>query len=512
MRKALRVPVLFLILLSLIASGLLPAFTSVPARAAGGPAPAVDETPAYLILEVYGLILRHSVKRPEPSILVQSAINGLLNGLRDAHADCYTPEALERFRSDIHGTFGGVGIRVTESSDGCLLVLDVLPGCPAEAAGVLAGDRILAVDGVSIVGQGLEAADRIRGEPGTTVTVTILRGDEAPEILEIEIERALITQLSVSSSMLEGGTGYIRIDTFDQDTHFEFDRALQELAAQGMTGLVLDLRDNPGGLLDVCVKVAERLVPDRKVIVRVNWVDDTQVVRSRTRPDYVALEGVPYGRDGSFPWPVAVLIDGGTASAAEILAASLREAGVARLFGERTYGKGSVQSVIPLSNQGGIKLTTATWTTAEHGAIEGVGVTPDELVEPHIPPQPKEPTFTPVTDRWVFMRGDKGTDIVHLQERLKQLGYYRGPITGCFWSKTERALKAFQSSVGLEETGTTDPATVRALNSAKVADHPAGRLAGCEAGGQEPEGATGDAVLDRALEWLRVGAPEVDES
>jgi len=167
---------ILVLLAAMVSAGLIPAFSSARVLAGEGESPVGgDETPAYLIIEIYGLLLRESVKHPEPAVLVQSAIDGLLNGLRDGYADYYTPNALEDFRSTFDGEFGGIGVRVRADASGYLIVADVLPGYPAEGAGLKPGDKIIAVDGLTIVGQGLGAAEKIRGEPGTKVLLTIVR-------------------------------------------------------------------------------------------------------------------------------------------------------------------------------------------------------------------------------------------------------------------------------------------------------------------------------------------------
>jgi len=159
--------------------------------------------------------------------------------------------------------------------------------------------------------------------------------------------------------------------------------------------------------------------------------------------------------------------------------------------------------VFPLSDGGAVKVTTATWTTGEGVPVNGHGVTPDEVVTPEAWAGPREPRFTPISDQWVFRRGDRGTDIMHLQERLQQLGYYHQAADGVFCLWTERALKAFQRDVGLKQSGVADKETIRALNTARVADHPAGRAALTEnPPPPRPPEVTGDPVVDRAVEWL----------
>lgn len=500
------------LLLAVLVSGLVPAFA---APSHGGTLP---ETPADLtpfIAEVYNLILYNSVTKPDPAALAENAIRGMVSGLRDYYAAYYTPDDMADFMTSVQGEFGGIGVRITEDADGFLVVVDVLPGMPAEAAGLQVGDRIVSVNGESIAGEGLEAANRIRGEVGTTVTIGIRR-EGVEEEFSVELTRALIKSSTVEWQFVgdEEATpkvALIAIAAFDQDTDEEVDAALQAAVAAGAEAFILDLRNNPGGLLDVCERVAERFVPQRHPIIRVNWTWRTEVYKSRERSDYVPLEGIPYPPDGRFPYPVAVLVNGYTASAAEILAATLHEWGVARVFGQKTYGKGSVQSIYSLTNGGGLKVTTATWTSGLGREIEGVGVTPDEIIGAPAAAGP-EPGYIPVSDRWVFSRGAVGSDIVNLQLRLNQLGYNAGPEDGVFGLATLRALKTFQSAVGVVPSGVTDGPTVAAINQARIADHPAGRNAGDGgsggAGDPPPEErppapeVTGDQVTDRAYQWL----------
>ncbi|HCJ10428.1 MAG TPA: hypothetical protein DHW14_04610 [Clostridiales bacterium] len=475
------------------------------ASAAGGSYPYAPPgpDPAALLEEVFTLLQHYSLRCPDPEELAEHAIQGMLMGLRDYYASYYDPDEMDEFMSDLEGEFGGIGVTVQEDEKGCLVILNVLPGYGAEKAGLLPGDRIIAVDGVSIEGEGLAAASRIRGQPGTVVSLTISReGEPAP--ITVEIVRMLIKISSVDWDVLqhEGRKiGYIRIISFDRDTGAEFDEALLAVLEERAEALVLDVRNNPGGLLDSCVAVVERFLPERHHIVRVESAHGSEIIRARTGADYRPLQGVPEDPWGRFDLPLAVLVNRYSASASEILAASLQEWGLARLFGEKTYGKGSVQTVYHLSNGGGLKFTTAAWRSGLGREIDGVGITPDEVVPSDLTPTGREP-FVPVTDRWVFGLGDKGSDVVCLQARLNQLGYDAGPENGVFGSATQRALAYFQMAVGLPVTGRTDPETVAALNQARIEDHPAGAAEDAPGQGQTWPPYTGDRQLDRAIEWL----------
>ncbi len=519
-RSRLQGSALVLALTSLLLAGLAPVLVAPsPAQAQGGEAAGQEYVgreqapgPGDLVLEVFNLIVADSAKHPDPTTLAQAAIQGMLSSLRDYYADYYTPAAMRAFLSDVEGSFGGVGLQLGEDSEGYLVVDAVLPGYPAEKAGMRVGDKIVAVDGESIKGQGLEAAERIRGEPETGVVLTVTRTGQE-EALTFELVRQLITTASVNSKMVTGAIGYVQITAFDEDTDAELDKALTELLDAGAKSFVIDLRGNPGGMLGTCVGVIQRFVPEKYPILRVKWAWGSEVVKSREE-GFQPLEGLDYAPGGQFPYPVALLVDGNSASASEIMAVSLQEWGIARVFGETTYGKGSIQSLFPVSSGGGVKLTTATWTSGLGRNIDGVGVVPDEILAERGSPS-ADPPFTPVSDRWVFRRGAMGSDVIALQSRLNALGYSAGPEDGVLGSTTEKALKQFQAAVGLPRSGATDSATVAALNQARLADHPAGRAAG---GGQsgpsglpaQPPGptapeVTGDRVMDRAIQWLGEG-------
>lgn len=533
-KKTLRAALVVIVLVGLFATGAIPVIgraigPSVASSLGRGKALAQEGTgatftdlsldPTPLIAEVYNLIRYNSVKEPDPMQLAENAIQGMIVGLRDYWAAYYTSDDMKAFTSNVTGAFGGIGVRVTEDPDGYLLIASVMTGYPADKAGILAGDLITAIDGADIKGQGLEAADLIRGEPGTKVTLTIKRQAVA-DPLTFELIRETIEVTSVESRIIAGNVGYISVSGFDQDTDEEFDQALQSLAAAGAKGIIIDLRGNPGGLLNVTERMVERFLPERYPYLRIQWTWRTDIKRSRVGDGYTPLEGVPYLEDGRFPYPVAILVNGYSASASEIFTASLQEWGVARVFGERTFGKGCVQTIYSLSNGGGMKVTTAVWKTGLGRDIDGVGVIPDEVISDPNAPGPDaatEPGFIPVPTLWVFRKGSAGTDVMNLQMRLTQLGYDAGQLDGVFSAQTEQALKQFQAAVGIPQTGATGAATVAALNRARIADHPAGKKAGAGGtgtGGGSGSGTsptklppapavTGDQVTDRAIEWLQ---------
>jgi carboxyl-terminal processing protease len=461
-------------------------------------------SPEDVILEAYRLLRDNAYARPDPAALAEAAVRGMLATLGDRWADHYLPSEMDAFLADVQGEFGGVGIQVSADKEGYLRVEAVFPHLPAERAGMKPGDVIVAVDGVDIRGEGLGAARRIRGQVGTTVELTVLR-PATGERLTFRLVRELIRLETVAVEMVDDRVGRVRIVGFDEDTPEELDEALSELARAGAEALVLDLRGNPGGLLEEAVRVAARFLPERYPVVRVSWTWRQEVMRREEGAPSLP-EGLWLEDENRFALPVAVLIDGYTASAAEIVAGALQDWGVARVFGTRTYGKGTAQTLYYLPDGGGVKFTTAEWKTPFGRRVEGKGLAPDEIVGKE-PAPPEEWDFMPISEQWVFRRGDKGSDVLLLQMRLNALGYEAGPEDGLFGTRTERALKAFQRAVGLETSGRTDAATVRALNAARKADHPAGLRAGEGSGGSPgsppaPTGPTGDPVLDRAIEWL----------
>jgi carboxyl-terminal processing protease len=496
------------VLITCVVAGVLPAFTPAPVRAETAGDTGADGSSGSaaglgaLIAEAFSLITFNSALTPDPAQVAENAIRGMVQGLRDYYASYYTPEAMDAFVSSVHGSFGGIGVEIGETDERYLKVIAVMPGMPADKAGMLAGDVITAVDGVDIKGKGLEAAPAIRGEPGTQVVLTVRREGRA-EPLTFTLTRELIKMVTVESEMLDGQVGYIRITSFDEDTDQEMDEALLKLAGAGARGLVIDLRDNPGGMLSSCAGVVGRFLPPKYPYLRVEWTWRTDVYKVGESEGFTPLEGFPYEADGSFPYPVAVLVNRNTASAAEILASSLQEWGVARVFGEKTYGKGCVQSLYSLSSGAGVKITTATWSTGLGHELDGVGVAPDEVLSGMSPPQ--EPDFIPISDQWVFRRGSVGSDVVCLQMRLNQLGYKAGPEDGVFSAATEAALKEFQAAAKLPRTGVSDKATAGALNGASLADHPAGKPKAPVATGPanpSPPKLTGDKPVDRCAQWL----------
>lgn len=295
--------------------------------------------------------------------LMTGAIKGMVASLGDPHSVYMDAKMFKEFMIETEGSFGGVGI-VVGVKDKALTVVSPIEGTPGDKAGIKSGDRILKIDGQDTKDMALdEAVNKIRGPEGSQVTLNISRANEAPK--DYTMTRSNIQIKTVSGKMMPGDIGYIRISMFNENTSNDFIRKYQEFEKSGMKGLILDLRDNPGGLLDESVKVADKLVP-KGPIVSVVTRDGRRETHSST------LEAVKY--------PLVVLVNGGSASASEIVSGAVQDTNAGTLVGTKTYGKGSVQTLMRLGNDA-VKLTIAKYLTPADRSINGVGIEPDVKVE-----------------------------------------------------------------------------------------------------------------------------------
>lgn len=304
----------------------------------------------------------------EPEQVIHGAIRGMLRSL-DPHSSFMPPEMFGEMQVETEGRFGGLGIEITIRDD-VLTVVAPIEETPAFRAGILAGDQIVLVEGESTKDMTLiEAVKKLRGPEGTEVTIGILRpGFTEPK--EFTIVRAVIKIKSVRWTKLPEDVGYIKIRSFQKTTVNEIKGALKDLEAQGMSALILDLRNNPGGLLDQAIAVSEVFLEDGKLIVY-----------TKGRLANQNMKGFSKGGDIWSNQPLAILINGGSASASEIVAGALKDWDRATLIGTQSFGKGSVQTIIPLSDGSGLRLTTAKYYTPDHTEIHGKGIAPDIIVE-----------------------------------------------------------------------------------------------------------------------------------
>ena len=327
----------------------------------------LDEIRRYVA--VYSAVKAAYVEPVDDEQLMHSAIRGLLLDL-DPHSAYLEADATDDFEEQARGNYDGIGVEIFRQPDGSLRVIAPIDDTPAARAGVKAGDLIVAVDGKPLrAGEG-DSSTPLRGKAGTSVELTILR-DGADESVKLTVERQTIRIASVRSRMLEPGFGYLRVSTFQADTAADFERQLGELATQAggrLRGLVIDLRSNPGGLLNSAVQIADALLEDGGIVSTRGRIPVSDATFSATPGD--RLDGAP----------VVVLVDAGSASASEVLAGALGDNGRARIVGSRTFGKGSVQTVLPLDNGDSVKLTTARYYTPDGRSIQALGIVPDVVL------------------------------------------------------------------------------------------------------------------------------------
>ena len=329
--------------------------------------------------DVLSLIQKDYVEETKSKDLVNGAIKGMLETL-DPHSSFMPPNMFKEMQEETKGRFEGLGIEIT-LREGVLTVVSPIEDTPAFKAGILAGDQILKIDGESTKNFTLmDSVKRLRGPRGTKVTITIMReGLTKPK--EFTLVRDVIPVRSVRHELLEKNYGYIRLSQFQEKTDGEFEKAvkaLEEESKGSLKGLVLDLRNNPGGLLDQAVKISDRFI-DSGLIVSVEGRKEDQKLKFYAHPD------------GSLArYPLVVLVNGGSASGAEIVAGAIQDHGRGILVGTQTFGKGSVQTIIPLKDGSGLRLTTARYYTPNGRSIQAKGIVPDIVVKPSKPEEEKE--------------------------------------------------------------------------------------------------------------------------
>lgn len=340
------------------------------------PVRAASDTPlptdTYEVLNLFGEVFERIradyVEAPTDKELIEAAISGMLSSL-DPHSSYMNAESFRDMQVQTRGEFGGLGIEVT-MENGLVKVVSPIDDTPAFRAGLKSGDLISHLDGEAVMGLNLnDAVDRMRGKVGTDLELTIIR--EGTDPFDVTITRAIIKIRSVRSH-LEGDIGYIRITTFSQQTDKGVHRALEKFQADigdSLAGIILDLRNNPGGLLDQAIAVSDIFLSKGEIVsTRGKDVDDTQRFNSNTG-------------DATNGLPMIILINGGSASASEIVAGALQDHGRAVVLGTQSFGKGSVQTIIPLGSHGAMRLTTSLYYTPSGRSIQAMGVEPDILVE-----------------------------------------------------------------------------------------------------------------------------------
>ena len=325
-----------------------------------------------LFMEAYQLVKEKYVEKKSPKVLFEGAIQGMLNKL-DPHCTLFTPEQLKEFQIETTGEFGGLGIQITKTKDGKLLIIAPIEDTPAYRAGIKPGDIIVKIDDKKVTPDMslMDAVKLMRGKPGTKITIWIWRKGWA-EPKPFTITRAIIKIKSVKYRILPGDIGYIRFTMFQRTSVDEFKKALEALEKdKKLQGIIVDVRNNPGGLLDSAVAISDFFLPKGKLIVYTKGRIPESIKKYYSLHDPIVPTNIP----------VVMLVNGGTASAAEILTGALRYNDRAVVVGEKTFGKGSVQTLYPLDMGYAIKITTAKYYMPNHKCIDGKGIEPDIVVK-----------------------------------------------------------------------------------------------------------------------------------
>lgn len=330
-------------------------------------APALSIFDDALLKQVWALVKSNYYKPQDidPQKLYYGAISGFVSGLEEPYTFFMDPELTKAFEEEIDGAFEGIGAEVSIKDD-LLTIVAPLPGSPAEKAGIQTGDKVFAIDGVDTAGMSLdESVKLIRGEKGTEVVLLVWRADE---FLEVKIVRDEIKISSVDWEILEEDIFYLKIHSFNSDTTELVNDVIEQVDLEKIQGIVLDLRNNPGGLLNIVIEIAQDWIAN-DVILKEKF-SENKIVNYQTE-GVARLQGIP----------VVVLVNGGSASGSEILAGALQDYELATVVGEQTFGKGSVQSLLKLPDGSSLKITVAEWFTPKDRLINEQGIKPDVEVE-----------------------------------------------------------------------------------------------------------------------------------
>ena len=417
--------------------------------------------------DLISIIQTYYYKDVKVNDLIDGAIKGMFGAL-DKNSTYFTPEEYKSFTSNITGEFAGVGIYIEESED-YIKVISAIKDTPAFRAGILPGDLIVNVDGKDMKGYATEqAAALMKGPPGTKVQIGIRR-EGINDIIYMDITRELIKINPVEYEILPDNIGFIKITQFNGHVVENLNKAMTEFKAKNVKGLIIDVRNNPGGLLDEVIKVCQQLIP-KGPIVSIKYKDKPQEIHSST------LAKAPY--------KIVMLVNEGSASASEIMAAAIKESGTGKLVGTKTYGKGTVQTVLNLTDGSGLKVTIANYLTPKGFILDGIGIMPDFEVQDTTADEIKQ--YAPISVQKSIKLKDVSLDVLGIQQRLKALGYQLGSLDGVFGNGTLTLVKKFQADNKLKLDGSMDADDIKILNTKF-----------------DSQTASKDAQLDKAVEELK---------
>ena len=389
----------------------------------------------------------------DKNISKENLINGALKGMSDAAGDPYTTylvnEETAAIDETLTGSFGGIGAEL-RSENNKVIISNTREGTPSQKIGLQENDVILKVDGEDMEGKSISyVVSKVRGEVGTDVTLTIQRGSQE---LEVKITRAKISIETVKGTVDETDPtiGHVKINSFAKNTAHEVENAVTDLRQKGVKKFIFDVRYNPGGLLDQALAISNLFVEEGKTILNIEDRNG-KITAYKASKEYGTFK---------ITEPYVLLVNEGSASASEILAGALKESANAKLIGSKTYGKGTVQSVVDVSKNAELKYTTAKWLTPNETWIHKTGIEPTETVS-----MPEYYNITIVDTREVVKEGSVSDNVKTIETILKGLGY-DVKADGYFDSKTTEAVKQFQKSKGISETGEVNEQTGSALMTA----------------------------------------------
>ncbi|SMF57162.1 carboxyl-terminal processing protease [Priestia filamentosa] len=401
------------------------------------------------IEKVYNTLSEKYYKDVDEDKLLEGAIDGMVKSLDDPYSTYMDKKTAEQFTQSLDSSFQGIGAEVSMVNEKVTIV-SPFKGSPAEKAGIKANDQILQINGKSVEGLDLsQAVLKIRGKKGSTVNIQVQRPG-VKEPLTFKVVRDDIPIETVYSSLKEENgkkIGYLEITSFSENTADEFNSNLKKLEKKGIEGLVIDVRGNPGGYLESVEKILDGLVTKDKPYVQIEQRNGEK-------------EGV-YSKNGEKKdYPISVLIDRGSASASEILAGALKEAGGYPLVGEKSFGKGTVQQALPLEDGSNLKMTTHKWLTPDGNWIHEKGIQPTIKVE-----QPEYYYASPIQIEETLKKDSNGSQVKNTQVMLKGLGFDPGREDGYFSEQTEKAVKEFQGKNDVKQTGEVDENTASLIQT-----------------------------------------------